>query len=185
MPYPTASSTMGGAITGRIDEAIEQNIRNRCFRCPECQRQARAVGRRVADFQRPVRFRFHAQARRVRPAVASLEVPLDNRALLRRWRGFRTIGGAPCIAALLDVCFPVDWLSHSQGSRSSNKPRLSRGTNLSPSSAIAPSPARVEFFSTGLFSSAPSDPSARFASIFDDIFSDVPDIPDVSSSPHI
>jgi hypothetical protein len=42
------------------------------------------------------------------PAVASLEVPLENRALLRRWRGFRTISGAPCIAALLDVCFPVD-----------------------------------------------------------------------------
>ena len=55
----------GRAIRGRIDEAIEQNIRNPCFRCPECQRQARAVGRRVADFQRLVRFRFDDQARRV------------------------------------------------------------------------------------------------------------------------
>ena len=45
----------GGAITGRIDEAIEQNIRNLTFRCPECQRQARAVGRlELADFQRLV-----------------------------------------------------------------------------------------------------------------------------------
>src|SRR5207237_7305546 len=49
--------TTGSAITGRIDEAIEQNIRYRCFRCPEFQRQARAVGRlELAAFQRPVRF---------------------------------------------------------------------------------------------------------------------------------
>jgi hypothetical protein len=49
----------GGAITGRIDKAIEQNARNASFRCPECQRQARAVGRlELADFQRLVRFRF-------------------------------------------------------------------------------------------------------------------------------
>ena len=75
----------GRSITGRIDEAIEQNTRNLCFRCPECQRQARAIGRmELADFQRLVRFRFHAQARRARLAVASLEVPLENRALLRR-----------------------------------------------------------------------------------------------------
>src|SRR5207253_8052764 len=74
--------------------------------------------------------RFHAQSRRPRPAVASLEVPLDNRALLRRWCGFRTIGGgAPCIAARLDVFFPVDWLSHSQVSRPSNTPRLRCRTN--------------------------------------------------------
>ena len=46
----------GGAITSRIDEAIEQNARNLTFRCPECQRQARAVGRRVTDCQRLVRF---------------------------------------------------------------------------------------------------------------------------------
>src|ERR1700732_3250149 len=60
-----------GAITGRIDEAIEQNARNLTIRCPECQRQARAVGRlELADFQRLGRFRFHAQARRARPAVA-------------------------------------------------------------------------------------------------------------------
>ena len=32
----------GGATTGRTDEAIEQNARNPSFRCPECQRQARA-----------------------------------------------------------------------------------------------------------------------------------------------
>ena len=61
----------GGAITRRINEAIEQNIRNRCFRCPECQRQGRAVGwLELADLQRLVRFRFHAQARRAGPAVA-------------------------------------------------------------------------------------------------------------------
>ena len=35
----------GGATTGSINEAIEQNIRNLTFRCPECQRQAGAVGR--------------------------------------------------------------------------------------------------------------------------------------------
>ena len=74
----------GSAITGRIDEAIEQKTHNTCFRCPERQRQARAVGRRVTDCKRLVRFRFDDQARRVWPAVASLEVPLENRALFRR-----------------------------------------------------------------------------------------------------
>ena len=44
----------GGAITGRINEAAEQNVRNRCFRCPECQRQARAVGR-SSPRRRPMR----------------------------------------------------------------------------------------------------------------------------------
>jgi hypothetical protein len=34
----------GGAITGRIDEAIEQNTRNRCLRRPERQRQAGIAG---------------------------------------------------------------------------------------------------------------------------------------------
>jgi hypothetical protein len=84
----------GGAITGRIDEAIEQKTHNTCFRCPERQRQARAVGRRVTDCKRLVRFGFDDQARRARPAVASLEEALENCALLRRWRGFRPFRGA-------------------------------------------------------------------------------------------
>jgi hypothetical protein len=98
--------------------------------------------------------------RRVRPTVASLEVPLENRALLRRWRALCTMRGALCVGALTRLRFLIDSLSHSQSSRSSNTPRQRRRTRRLDGAVLHVNSRRLH----AARASRPSRPSRRIGS---------------------
>ena len=74
----------------------------------------------------PILYDISSVAVSARCNTAGLRVQPATRALRlwNFWRGFRTFRGALWVGWLTRLRFPGDWLTHSQGPRSSNTPRL-------------------------------------------------------------